>query len=52
MTVILGPNAVGKGNLLDALALLSRMVTRKTLNEAFDEHRGVTLGALYAASLG
>ncbi len=27
LTVILGPNAAGKSNLLDALALMSRMAT-------------------------
>lgn len=47
LTVIFGPNAAGKSNLFDALALLSRMVTAKTLRDAFDprEHRGNPLEA-------
>lgn len=36
LTVLLGPNAVGKSNLLEALVLLSRVVTERTLAEAFD----------------
>ncbi len=47
LTVIIGPNAVGKSNLLDALGLLSRMATSDTLKEAFSEHRGVPLEAFY-----
>ena len=45
LTVIVGPNASGKSNLLDALGLLSRIVTSRTINEAFDEHRGLPLEA-------
>jgi predicted ATPase len=45
LTVIFGPNAAGKSNLLDALALLSRMVTSRTLKEAFEGHRGTSLEA-------
>jgi predicted ATPase len=47
LTVIFGPNAAGKSNLFDALALLSRMGTAKTLRDAFDplEHRGTPLEA-------
>jgi len=52
LTVILGPNAAGKSNLLDALALVSRMATRKTLKEAFEEHRGVPLEAFYFGDKG
>jgi predicted ATPase len=35
LSVIFGPNAVGKSNFLDALQLLSRLVTARTLEEAF-----------------
>ncbi|MCD6327975.1 AAA family ATPase, partial [bacterium] len=41
VSVIFGPNASGKSNLLDAIQLLSRMATCKTLGEAFDGHRGL-----------
>jgi len=47
LTIIIGPNAAGKSNLFDALGLLSRMVTGKTLKEAFGEHRGAPLEAFY-----
>ena len=47
LTVVIGPNAAGKSNLLDALGLLSRMATSDTLKEAFSEHRGVPLEAFY-----
>lgn len=44
LTVLFGPNAVGKSNFLDALHLLSRMATRRTLKEAFaPPHRGKPL---------
>lgn len=36
LTVLFGPNAVGKSNLLDALQLLSRLVNSRTVKEAFD----------------
>ena len=48
LTVIVGPNASGKSNLLDALGLLSRIVTSPTINAAFDEHRGLPLEAFFA----
>jgi predicted ATPase len=35
MTVLFGPNAAGKSNLLDALQCFSRAVTERTLKEAF-----------------
>lgn len=36
LTVFFGPNAVGKSNLLDALLLLSRLATEKTVAEAVE----------------
>ncbi|MBF2754624.1 MAG: AAA family ATPase [Gammaproteobacteria bacterium AqS3] len=35
LTVLVGPNAAGKSNFLDALQLLSRIASSHTLNEAF-----------------
>ncbi|MGF1454939.1 MAG: AAA family ATPase [Alphaproteobacteria bacterium] len=44
LTVLFGPNAAGKSNLLDALQLLSKMATSRTLKEAFDPpYRGKPL---------
>lgn len=44
LTVVFGPNAAGKSNFLDVLQLLSRMVTLRTLKEAFDPpYRGTPL---------
>ncbi len=44
LTVLFGPNAAGKSNVLDALQLLSRLGTSKTLKEAFDAlYRGKPL---------
>lgn len=44
LSVLFGPNAVGKSNFLDALQLLSRLVTARTLKEAFDApYRGTPL---------
>jgi predicted ATPase len=36
LVVIFGPNAAGKSNFLDALQLLSRLATSRTLKDAFD----------------
>ena len=47
LTVIIGPNASGKSNLLDALGLLSRVVTSPTINAAFDQHRGLPLESFF-----
>ena len=47
LTVFIGPNASGKSNLFDALGLLSRMVTSKSLKVAFDQHRGAPLEAFF-----
>jgi hypothetical protein len=43
LSVIFGPNAAGKSNLLDALNMISRIVTRKNLKEAFEGQRGLPL---------
>lgn len=44
LSVLFGPNAVGKSNFLDALQLLSRLVSVRTLKEAFDPpYRGTPL---------
>jgi len=40
LTLIVGSNATGKSNLFDALRLLSRVVTSRSLHEAFTDHRG------------
>lgn len=45
LTIVLGPNASGKSNLFDALHLLSRMVTSRSLSDAFEDHRGDPLEA-------
>jgi predicted ATPase len=52
LTVFIGPNAAGKSNLFDALGLLSRAVTSKTLAEAFKGHRGAPLEAFYYGAQG
>lgn len=44
LTVLFGPNASGKSNLLDALQLLSRIASSKKLKDAFDPpYRGTAL---------
>ena len=44
LTVLFGPNAVGKSNFLDALQLLSGLATSRTLRDAFDPpYRGKPL---------
>ena len=36
LSALVGPNAAGKSNFLDALQLLSRTATSRTLKEAFE----------------
>ncbi len=44
LAVLFGPNAAGKSNFLDALQLLSKLGTSRTLKEAFDPpYRGKTI---------
>lgn len=44
LSVLFGPNAAGKSNFLDSLQLLSRLVTARTLREAFEPpYRGKPL---------
>ena len=44
LSVLFGPNAAGKSNFLDAIQLLSRVATCKTLREAFEPpYRGKPL---------
>jgi predicted ATPase len=52
LTVIMGPNATGKSNLIDALYLISRIVTSKNLSEAFKGHRGLPLESCYYGEIG
>ena len=47
LTVVLGPNAAGKSNLFDALNLLARLVTCKSIKEAFEGHRGLPLESVH-----
>jgi predicted ATPase len=44
LSVLFGPNAAGKSNFLDALQLLSKLVTSRTLKDAFEPpYRGKPL---------
>ncbi len=52
LTVLVGPNASGKSNLLDAIGLLSRIATGGPIKSAFDEHRGQPLEAFFIPSGG
>ena len=51
ITVVMGPNAVGKSNLLDAIGLVSRLATT-TLKNAFDGHRGLPLESFFYGDKG
>ncbi len=53
LTVLFGPNASGKSNFLDALQLLSRIATERTLNNAFlPPYRGTPLESFTFSSNG
>ena len=53
LVVLVGPNAAGKSNLLDALQLLSKMGTSRTMMEAFDPpYRGRPLESFTIGSRG
>ena len=52
LSIVFGPNAAGKSNLFDALALLARMVTQRNLREAFEQHRGAPLEAFFVGNGG
>jgi predicted ATPase len=47
LSIFIGPNAAGKSNLLDALSLISGIVTKKNLKEAFAVQRGLPLESFY-----
>jgi predicted ATPase len=48
LSVLIGPNAAGKSNFLDALQLLSRMAVSRTLKEAFQPpYRGKPLESFH-----
>lgn len=47
LSVIFGPNAAGKSNLLDAIYLVAQAVTCRNLKEAFEGHRGLPLESFY-----
>jgi AAA15 family ATPase/GTPase len=50
LTVLLGPNASGKSNFLDALLLLSKLGTSRTLKDAFDcPYRGKPIESFLSA---
>jgi predicted ATPase len=53
LAILIGPNAAGKSNFLDALQLLSKLVTSKTLKDAFDPpYRGKPLESFTFTSKG
>ncbi len=53
LTVLFGPNAAGKSNFLDALQLMSRIATSRTLKEAFEPpYRGAPLESFSFGDVG
>jgi predicted ATPase len=48
LAVIVGPNGAGKSNLLDLIHLASRLVSRETVREAFESHRGRPIEAFHS----
>ena len=53
LTLLFGPNASGKSNFLDALQLLSKLATSRTLREAFDPpYRGKPLESFFVGEKG
>jgi AAA15 family ATPase/GTPase len=51
LVVLLGPNAAGKSNFLDALQLLSRMAVSPTLKAAFEPpYRGKPLESFFSTT--
>jgi predicted ATPase len=52
VSIIFGPNAAGKSNVLDALNLVSGLVASKNIKQAFDQHRGLPLESFYYGDQG
>ncbi len=53
LTVLFGPNSAGKSNFLDALQLLSRVASSRTLSEAFEPpYRGTPLESFSSGRVG
>ncbi len=52
LTVLIGLNAAGKSNLFDALGLLSRLATARSVAEAFEGHRGDPIEAFFYGEKG
>jgi len=49
IVVLVGPNASGKSNLFDALKLLAGFVNERTLEAAFEGHRGTPIESFHRA---
>lgn len=52
LTLLIGANAAGKSNLLDAIGLLGRIANSDTLTEAFESQRGNPIEAFSVPSSG